>query len=188
MRYFEKLSGERLFLSPMHPEDASAYTKWLNDPAVAVGFGMYQMMISLPRERKHAEALPDDDHEFAIVLRENALLREGGGERLIGYICLLGPNYVDCSAKLSVFIGEEADRGRGYGAEAIRLLLGYAFNTLHLHNIQLHLNSDNERALACYKKVGFREFGRRRESKFHSGRYVDEIYMDILDSEFLEGR
>jgi len=83
------------------------------------------------------------------------------------------------------FIGEEADRGRGYGAEAIRLILDYGFNTLNLHNIQLHLNGDNAQALACYKKVGFKEFGRRRESKFHSGRYVDQIYMDILDSEFL---
>ena len=182
MRYFEKLSGKRIFLSPMNPGDAEFYTRWLNDPAVAVGFGMYRWMVSLPRERKHTEALPDDDHEFAIVLRKGG--ESPSDDRLIGYICLLEPNHIDCSAKLSVFIGEEADRGKGYGAEAMRLLLDYGFHTLHLHNIQLHLNSDNARALACYKKAGFKEFGRRRESKFHSGRYVDEIYMDILDSEF----
>jgi len=175
-KYFEKISGKRLFLSPIHPDDASAYSKWWNDPAVAVGFGMYHRMVSLPRTRKQTEGPPDDDHEFSIVLRED--------ERLIGYICLLEPNHIDGKASLSICVGEEADRGKGYGDEAMRLILGYAFNTLHLHNIQLHLNADNERALACYKKVGFKELGRRRESKFHSGHYVDEIYMDILDREF----
>ena len=181
MRYFEKLSGPRLFLSPMNPEDAELYVKWLNDPAVAVGFGMYSWMVSLPRERKHTEAQPDDDHEFSIVLRKDA----SEDERLIGYICLMDIDSVDRKAKLSILIGEEADRGKGYGTEAMRLILDYSFNTLHLHNIHLYLNGDNERALACYKKVGFKEFGRRRESKFHSGRYVDEIYMDILDTEFV---
>jgi len=180
MRYFEKLSGERLFLSPMNPDDAGQYTKWLNDPAVAVNLGMYPKMLSLPAEKKYLEGLADRaSHDFAIVLRN-----EDGG-RLIGNISLvdMGSN-IDRTATLGLFIGDEENRGRGYGAEAIRLILGYGFSTLNLHNIQLHLNSDNARALACYKKVGFKEFGRRRESKFHSGRYVDQIYMDILDSEF----
>ena len=140
---------------------------------------MYASMTTLPKQRRQTEAPPDDDHEFSIVLREP--------ERLIGYICLPDPSYADRKAALSICIGEEADRGKGYGAEAIRLLLDYAFNTLRLHNIQLYLNGDNARALACYKKVGFKEFGRRRESKFHGGRYVDEIYMDILDGEFAAG-
>ena len=180
MRYFEKLSGERLFLSPMNPEDAEAYTKWLNDPAVAVGLGQYAKMISLPGEQKYlADLASRSSHDFAMVLRE------GNEGRLIGNISLMDVNGVDRTATLGLFLGEEADRGKGYGAEAIRLLLDYGFRTLNLHNIQLHLNGDNAQALACYKKVGFREFGRRRESKFHSGKYVDQIYMDILDSEFL---
>ena len=175
-KYFEKIPGERLFLSPMHPDDYELYTKWMNDPAVAVGFGMYPVMVTLPRERKHTEGPPDNDHEFSIVLR--------GDERLIGYICLLNPNDRDGTAEISIMIGEEADRGCGYGAEAMRLLLSYAFDTLRLHNIQLNVNSDNEQALACYKKVGFKEIGRRREAKWVRGGFVDVVYMDILAGEF----
>ena len=183
MRYFEKIPGERIYLSPINPDDAELYTKWLNDPAVAVNLGMYPKMLSLPAERKFLDEMATrGSHDFAMVLRN------GEGGRLIGNISLMdiGQN-IDRTATLGLFIGEEADRGKGYGAEAIRLILGYGFNTLHLHNVQLHLNGDNLRALACYKKVGFKEFGRRREAKFHSGRYVDMIYMDILDSEFTAG-
>ena len=179
MRYFEKISGERLFLSPMHPDDAEFFTRWSNDPAVAVWFGRYRDVYTLPGERKYIEeAAADGRHHYSIVLRE------GDEHRLIGYIQLAGINHIDAKADLNVFIGEEADRGKGYGAEAIRLLLGYGFNTMHLHNIQLHAFSGNAQAIACYKKVGFKELGRRREAKFINGRYVDSIYMDILDREF----
>jgi len=179
MRYFEKIPGERIFLSPMNPDDAELYTKWLNDPAVAMGLTMYPRMVTLPGERKWLEeAATRGSHDFAMVKRD-----EHGG-RLIGNISLMDVNGVNRTATLGLFIGEAADRGRGYGAEAIRLLLGYGFNTLNLHNIQLHVNSDNHQALACYKKVGFREFGRRRDAVYHGGRCYDVVHMDILDSEF----
>ena len=178
MRYFEKIPGERLFLSPINPDDFELYTKWMNDPAVTAGLGNYRKMNSLPNERKLLEEMAANGHNYAIVLRE--------GGRLIGNISLMDEDHVNCRATLGVFLGEEADRCKGYGAEAIRLLLGYGFNTLHLHNIQLHVYADNPRAIACYEKVGFREFGRRRESDYLCGRYVDRVHMDILDREFAQ--
>ena len=38
--------------------------------------------------------------------------------------------------------------------------------------------------LVVIKKVGFNEFGRRRESYYLNGKYYDDIYMDILAKEF----
>jgi len=88
-------------------------------------------------------------------------------------------------ATLGLFIGDAEQRGKGYGTEAIRLLLSYGFNILNLHSIMLVVHADNPKGLACYKKVGFKEFGRRRESRMKAGRYIDLIYMDILSTEFL---
>ena len=48
----------------------------------------------------------------------------------------------------------------------------------------LSVMSFNERAIACYKKVGFKEIGRRRKGYFLNGKYHDEIFMDILKDEF----
>ena len=42
----------------------------------------------------------------------------------------------------------------------------------------------NERALGCYKKCGFKEYGRRRKCRFVDGKYYDVIYMDVLAEEF----
>ena len=85
---------------------------------------------------------------------------------------------------LGLFIGEAEQRGKGYGTEAIRLILDYGFNILNLHNVMLLVHADNTNGLMCYKKVGFKEVGRRREARIKGGCYIDLIYMDILSTEF----
>jgi len=64
--------------------------------------------------------------------------------------------------------------------------LEYGFKYLNLKNIKLDVMEFNERALKCYKKCGFKEYGRRRQSKFVDGKYYDSIEMDILNEEFNE--
>ncbi|MCL2004307.1 MAG: GNAT family N-acetyltransferase [Oscillospiraceae bacterium] len=176
MRYFPKITGERLYLSPMNPDDAEIYTKWLNDPAVAVNLGHYRTLISLPNEKATVEKMALEGHNYAIVLKD--------GDELIGNISLMDVDPLSRRATLGLFIGDAERRGKGYGTEAIRLLLRYGFKTLNLHNIMLHCNANNEQGVACYKKAGFREFGRRREATFTGGEYLDVVHMDILSTEF----
>ena len=175
MRYFHKMTGSRIYLSPMNSSDTELYTKWLNDEAVAANIGQYRKIISLASEQKYLDNTVMDGHNYAIVLLD--------GDKLIGNISLMDDNSVDRTATLGIFIGDEEYRSKGYGAEAIRLILDYGFKTLNLRNIMLTVHSDNPRAVACYKKVGFCEFGRRRNAVYKTGRTVDLIYMDILDNE-----
>ena len=176
MRYFKKIKGERIYLSPINKEDVVIYTKWLNDYEVSGNLGNYRVLISLNNEEKTLDRMTSEGHNYAMVLND--------GDTLIGNISLFDIDNISRRATLGLFIGEKEHRGKGYGSEAIRLILDYGFKTLNLHNIMLHVHSDNEMGIACYKKVGFREFGRRRESKFKNGQYIEEVHMDILKSEF----
>lgn len=90
------------------------------------------------------------------------------------------------TATLGIFIGNKKYLSKGYGTEAIRLILDYGFNYMNLHSVKLNLLSFNERALKCYKKCGFRETGKIRENRFINGKYYDTISMDILENEFTE--
>ena len=81
-------------------------------------------------------------------------------------------------------IGNKKEREKGYGTEAIKLLLDYAFNHLNLNNIMLELLKTNERAKKCYLKCGFKELGVRRQSHYFEGIYHDSIYMQILKEDF----
>ena len=176
MRYFKKICGERLYLSPINEEDAEIYAKWMNDYSVSSNLTMYAKVINLSFEREALKRLASQEHNYAIVLNRK--------ETLIGNISLMDIDNINRTATLGLFIGEDDNRNQGYGSEALRLILNYGFQTLNLHNIMLFCYSDNEQALGCYKKAGFREFGRRREAKFKDGTYIDIIYMEILVSRF----
>ena len=85
-----------------------------------------------------------------------------------------------------IFIGEKEYWGRGYGSDAIRALLGFAFREMNLHRVYLSVYDYNERAIRCYEKCGFRHEGRLRKARFSDGRYHDELMMGILREEFEE--
>lgn len=76
------------------------------------------------------------------------------------------------------------ERGRGYGTDALRLLVDFAFTRRNLRRVNLTALATNEAGLACYRKVGFVEEGRRREQAWVRGRYVDEVLMGLLSSEW----
>ena len=95
-------------------------------------------------------------------------------------------DHINRTATLGIFIGNRDYWSKGYGTEAIRLILDFAFNYLNLNNIELALMEFNQRALKCYQKCGFKEIGRRRKCKFINGKYYDSILMDVLAKEFNE--
>ncbi|HEY7357566.1 MAG TPA: GNAT family protein, partial [Ktedonobacterales bacterium] len=72
--------------------------------------------------------------------------------------------------------------------EAVRLLLDYAFRLRNLHKVWLRVVSTNERAIRAYRACGFVEEGRLREQTWGDGRYVDDVYMGILRTEWEQAR
>lgn len=176
MKYYKKIIGERIYLSPINVDEVDSYLKWMNDKSLAVNFGQYNQVVSSKNDMKWLYEPSSDMHRYAIVLLD--------GDVLIGSISLHNIDHLNRNAFIGIFIGEEECRSNGYGAEAIRLILSFGFRTMNLHNIMLTVHADNYAGIACYKKVGFRECGRLRECVFKDGKYIDKLYMGILDHEF----
>ncbi len=176
MKYYKKLIGDRIYLSPRSTEDAEKYTEWLNDFDTTDYLGRSGNVITFESEKKYLEENINLEAAFAIVTLED--------NKLIGSISIENINHIKRRGTLGIFIGDKDYRSKGYGTEAIRLILEYGFKYLNLNNIKLDLMEFNERALKCYKKCGFKEYGRRRKSEFVNGKYYDTIEMDILAEEF----
>ncbi len=174
-RYFRKLVGERCYLSPIDPEDYLKYTEWLNDLEVMSGLSMVTGHVTASGERDVLGRMAVSGHHYAIVDLET--------DQLLGNCTLDRQDHVNGTAVIGIFIGDKRYWSRGYGSEALRLLLDYGFNVLNLHSVMLEVFAYNRRAIACYRKVGFREIGRWRESKLIGGRRYDRVLMDIVRSE-----
>lgn len=175
MKYFKKLVGERIYLSPINQEDYLTYTRWMNDKNITNNLGNTSFINTIEGEKEWLNK-KDNDVNLAIVLKEN--------DELIGNISLMDIDQINRKATLGIFIGELKYRSNGYGKEAINLILDFAFNYQNLHSVDLNVFSFNELAINCYLKVGFKEYGRRHDSYFLNGKYYDEIKMEILENDF----
>jgi RimJ/RimL family protein N-acetyltransferase len=175
MKYIPKIDGERVFLSPISLEDAERYALWLNDLSTTRFLQLSTAQVTIHGERDALVNL-SKAHNYAIVERTS-------GE-LLGNCGLMDLDHLHRTAEIGIFIGEESMRGRGYGTEAMRLLADYAFNVLNINNLMLRTYDYNDRGLASYHKLGFREIGRRRQARFYGGGFHDVVYMDLLAAEF----
>ena len=181
MTYYKKLLGEKCYLSPPCAEDAETWTEWFNDLAITLPLGDEAYApYSLEKQKQVLnDMITNQSHVFVIVDLET--------DHPIGRCLLFGLDHVNRCAMLGIAIGEKSYWGQGYGQEAIRLLLDYAFNLLNLNNVMLGAFSFNQRAIACYRKVGFKEIGRRREARIIGSQAYDVVLMDMLAAEFEPG-
>lgn len=178
MPYQKKLVGARCYLSPCCAEDAALWFKWDNDPEVTMALGDEVYTVAgLPKvEGAVAEVIDRQLPVFTIV--------DLATDRPIGRGVLFDVNPVDRRAMLGIVIGEKDCWGQGYGQDAVRMLLDYAFNLLNLNSVMLGTFAFNERALHCYRQVGFQEIGRRLEARIVGERRYDVVLMDLLAAEF----
>ena len=107
-------------------------------------------------------------------------------DELIGNCSFTEIDLIHRNAMLGIFIGDEKNRGNGYGKEAIKLLLEYGFNNLNLNNIMLNVYEFNKGAIKVYESLGFKKFGTRHKSYYFKGKFYDEIQMEILKEEYNE--
>lgn len=105
-------------------------------------------------------------------------------DRNIGLIDLAGFNWLVGNAWVGIGIGERELWGKGYGTDAMRVVLRYAFTELNLNRVTLDVFETNPRAMRSYIKAGFREEGRAPGALLTAGKRCDLVFMGILRREW----
>jgi len=175
--YYKKMVGKKCYLSPIDVADADKFTEWLNDMEVIINLQRYSKNLDLNTENQKLAELAKG-HNYAIINSEN--------EELIGNCGFMEIDNLNQTGEIGIFIGNKIYWNKGYGTEALTLLLDYGFKALNLHNVQLRVYSFNVRAIKSYEKIGFKTYGKRREALLRGKERYDLIHMDILYNEFYE--
>jgi len=169
------IEGERVLLRRMGREDAADVVRMRAEPEVQA-----QLFSARPPTiEEHLRWLADteargDRHEFMIVERASG--------KSVGTIGLRHIDRVNHRAEYGVLIGEPGARGKGLAAEASRLLLGYAFGTLGLRRVYLHVFARNADALRLYRRVGFQPEGVLRQHVRKGDEFLDVAVMAVLEA------
>ena len=106
-------------------------------------------------------------------------------DRLIGFIGLDGIQWTHGDTFVFIALGEHAYWGKGYGTDAMQVILRYAFTELNLHRVSLDVFAYNPRAIRTYEKTGFQYEGRFRKYLNRDGERADMLFMGILREEWL---
>lgn len=112
------------------------------------------------------------------------MIRTLDSDRLIGEIGLDGVKYTHGDAFVGIGLGEHDFWGKGYGTDAMLVLLRFAFTELNLRRVSLDVFEYNPRAVRSYEKVGFVVEGRMRGMLRREGKRWDMIFMGILRKEW----
>lgn len=172
------LIGESVYLRPFRRSDLSYVQRWYRDPEMRKLVGETAPMSRAEAEKWYRRVRADKDRMwFAVVLRE--------GDRVIGESGLLRMFRPWRCTDMTVIIGDKDAWGKGYGSEAGRLVLDYAFRKLRFHRVSIGVVGFNKRALRFWEGLGFKKEGVWRDGYFCDGQYSDFIMMSILEDEYL---
>ena len=177
------LVGERVRLRGVRDDDLPTLAKWEMDPGRLTTLSN---RLTPPSEAAARERIAkwstnqQADLGLAIETLDDPPV-------LVGNIGLFGVRAKDRSATIGIALGREY-LGRGYGTDAMRVIVDYGFREMGLHRLQLGVAPFNLAGIRAYEKAGFVEEGRLRESVMHDGRWYDEVLMSILDHEWAARR
>ena len=168
-------------LRPIEELDLPLFIRWLNDPDVRYWLSMAdEPQLTLESEREWYEEMRGDP---ACVIW--CIETEDG--QPIGNLGLHGIEETHGRATLGIAIGEKDFWGRGYGTEAIRQVLRYAFEEMGLRRVVLEADDDNLRGIRCYEKCGFAREGLLRGHRLRLGEPVNCVVMAVLREDWERG-
>jgi diamine N-acetyltransferase len=173
--------GERVALGPLRRDLAPLFLRWWNDFGTTNLSGFPDPVAPYNAERLDGwlDGALKDARRAWFVIYEVATWRP------IGYANLRDIDHQHGTAEFGITIGDPAVRGKGFGTEATRLVLDYAFTGLGLTNVLLDTAEYNPGAVRAYEKAGFKVIGRRRRAHRSGGRAWDVVVMDCVAEEFV---
>lgn len=173
--------GDSIILSAPKDGDAKEMVSWYADPEFLLNINT---AIAMPKTEKEIQKMIDEANESPYDLLFH--IRTKSDDRLVGFIQLDRISYTNGTCSLAIGIGNKDDRNKGYGTEAMNLILAFAFEEMNLHRVGLNFISYNSNAQKVYENCGFKKEGTRREFVHRGGEFYDLVDMSILRREWEE--
>ena len=173
------LESERVYLRPFEQADVDTYFPGLFNSEARRLTGTQNSFTRAQVERYVENAAQDDSRLMLLIALQET-------DQVIGDIALMDMHSKNRSAHIRIAIDNTQHQGKGYGSEALLLMLDYGFGICNLHRIELEVYAFNERAIRTYEKLGFQREGISRDVLFYNHQYHDAIRMSMLESEYRE--
>lgn len=175
------LSGEKVILRPYEPGDEVVYARLENHPDSRRTL-YYALPVTTLAHKEKTEKFLNDPNTILLTICS----AEDG--TAIGQTAFFRIDWVGRMATFYIGIADTGNRSKGAGSETTKLMVDYAFETLNLNRVHLHVAVKNKAAVHVYQKTGFIIEGTLREAMYNEGEYADFYVMGILKSDWIKIR
>lgn len=169
------LKGEHIVLRPLKLTDWEKTIQWRNNMTIKQLAMMHPFPITEMVEKEWYENIMKSKSDHTVYFTITLL-----NDEPIGFISLTNINHTHRNSYLGIVIGEPEWQGKGYGKEAMQLVLHYAFNTLNLNKVLLEVVEINSNAIQLYKNLGFVEEGVLKQQFYSDGKYLNVYVLSIF--------
>jgi len=177
--------GQDIRFGPIdHEKDAEIESKWTHDSdfmrmmEVAPARPLSAALVKKQYEKLEKQ-MDEDKNLFYFTIRA----RED--DHLVGRAAVQWIEWANGNGFLRIGIGSAEDRGKGYGTQALQMLLRFAFAELNLFRVSAIVPEYNTAAIALLKKFGFVQEVCRRKSLERDGHRWDLYVFGLLKDEWL---
>lgn len=167
--------GSMIKLSSVKEEDAEIMVRWGEDSEYLRNV---DTEIAFPKNKEQMITGDTGANQFYFHLRKI------DDDMLIGFVSLHSIEWNNRAGMLAIGIGDATNRNKGFGTEALGLILRYAFLELNLDRVGLEVIEYNKGGIKAYERVGFQQEGRKRSVVYRDGMRYDIIVMGILRPEW----
>lgn len=170
------LVGEKVVLRAMRREDIEKTRAWRDDMELR-GLAMFHPFpVTDELEQDWIDGVLKDKSNRTVTFA----MEEKSTKNFVGYVQLKNIDWISRNCSFGIVIGEESARGKGFGKEALGLVLDYAFNMLNLEKITLYVVKANQRAIKLYQDTGFVTEGELKKHFFWNGEYHGVLIMSAF--------
>lgn len=171
--------GTKTLLRAYKKEDIDLTCQYINDSEIKK-----LLMPGIPYPITLEEEYKWYDKQTAFGDLYNFAIETIDDKKYIGGCGINNVDWKNSIVTVGIFIGNKDYWNKGYGTDAMKILIKFAFEQMNINKVKLNVYSFNERAIKSYEKCGFKKEGALRQEIFRDGKYHDEYIMSILKEEY----
>ncbi|GAA3588898.1 GNAT family protein [Flavivirga amylovorans] len=171
------LKGENIYLRALEPEDLEFIHIIENDESI------WEISNTItPYSKYLIKQYLEQAHKDIFEVKQLRLVISSYKEESLGMIDLFDFDFKNGRAGVGILVKEIGDRGKGYGYEALKLLIDYSFTHLGLHQLYCNISEDNETSIKLFTNQGFKKIGLKKDWIHTNGSYKNEYLFQLINN------
>lgn len=166
------LPGGKVTLRPLEKTDLDRSLQWLTDPLVNKYLSQNFKELTVRQEEQWFKYIKDSNQDIVFAILETA------SNTHIGNCALHKIDQKRRSCELGIVIGEKDYWDRGFGTDAVKVIVNFAIGELGLSKVWLNVYTYNQRAIKVYENCGFKLLRVLKRNHLYNGKYWDTLIME----------